>query len=285
MLTPAPPRSDQDTARQHQQFLPRRCIVVMDDGREGPRQSLIPEVAGSMRDMPQGGGSPLLDVTEAGQSRGSRPPRCMVGHCCTESWAAGGVHTVPHGNAEPTNKASRAALCLEPVVRDVALEGSREMGVNVALHADVVGPTAGAASVATGAPRDWTVHTGKLTGWLSAIVDFHGRWPRVSSFPNAMPTQRPARPTRTPGVEVATRFCQCRRGGGRKPTKGLQGAGSDCWHHRAVREMVKARQCFRPVRSSQGRPWQREVGSCERLSGHPQAGTPDSPSTARNTAE
>lgn len=171
---------------------------MVDDGGKSPCQSLIPKMASCMRHVSQSRCPPFLNVTEAGQSsRGGLSPAHMVRHCSPEGGAAGGMHTVPHRDTEPTDKTSGAPLRLKPIMWDVALQGPRQVGVNVVLHADVVSPATRTTCVCTGAPWDGTVNTSKLPWGRGAIIDVHGlsRGPRMSSFPDALPSHRPATPT------------------------------------------------------------------------------------------
>lgn len=200
---------------------------MVDDGRESPGQSLVPKMASRMRHMSQSRCPPFLNISKAGQGRGGRPPAHMVRYCSPEGGSACGMHTVPHRDAEPTDETSGAPLRLEPIMRDVALQRPRQVGINMVLHADVVSPATGTRCVCTWAPRDRTVNTSKLPWGRGAIIDFHSlsRGPRMSSFPDALPSHRPATPT----ASTARMFgppCPTVALSGRETTKGWLSAWS-----------------------------------------------------------
>jgi hypothetical protein len=66
MLAAATGWDAEDTARQHQEFLPGLLVVVVHDGSKGSCQGLAPQVAGTARHMAESWRGALLNFPESG---------------------------------------------------------------------------------------------------------------------------------------------------------------------------------------------------------------------------
>ena len=169
VLAPPPRRSTQDALGKHQQLPPCFVIIGVHGSGHGPHQDLPPGVTSRRGNMPEGGGSGSLDVGQRRELQSIRVHGLGLVDGCSSSWPTGWA--VALRDAKPAHQAAGPVLGVQPSDGDIALEGARQVCIDMMLHGGPAGPASCPGLVGARAGRDRAKKAGRCgwqsTGWRS----------------------------------------------------------------------------------------------------------------------